>query len=80
MLPDGYSDRLEIYPQSDPEDTVVPDPEVRRISTEMPLQRELRAFVEHLRGGPPPRSSAREAAEIVRRVSELRALAGLPEA
>jgi predicted dehydrogenase len=49
------------------------EPEWRPISTELPLLRELRAFVEHLRGGPPPRSSAAEGALIVERVEALRA-------
>jgi hypothetical protein len=35
----------------------------------MPLLAELRAFVEHLQGGPPPRSSAAEAVAIVERVA-----------
>jgi predicted dehydrogenase len=79
VLPDGYSDRVEIYPQSDPRDPTVPDPIRREISTEFPLLRELRAFVEHLRGGPPPRSSAQEGADIVRRIAELRRLAGVED-
>jgi predicted dehydrogenase len=53
------------------------EPERRPVPDDMPLLRELRAFLAHLDGGPPPRSSAAEGAEIVRRVSELRALAGL---
>jgi predicted dehydrogenase len=52
--------------------------ERRPIADEWPLLRELRAFVDHLGGGPPPRSSATEGAAIVRRVAELRELAGLP--
>jgi predicted dehydrogenase len=51
--------------------------ERRPIDAEWPLLRELRSFVEHLRGGPPPRSSAAEGAAMVRRVAELRELAGL---
>jgi predicted dehydrogenase len=51
--------------------------ERRSISTEPPLLRELRAFLEHLNGGPPPRSSAAHGAEIVQRIAELRALAGI---
>lgn len=77
VLPNGYSDRLEIHLQSDPAGTKVPKPVLREISNEMPLLRELRAFIGHLRGGPPPRSSAREAAEIVARILELRHLAGV---
>ena len=48
------------------------------ISSEFPLLGELRAFVGHLRGGPPPRSSAAESAVLLRRLAELRALAGIP--
>jgi predicted dehydrogenase len=70
FLPDGYSDHVLIA-------TTTPEPELRPISTELPLLRELRAFVEHLRGGPPPRSSAAEGAAVVRVISELRSLAGL---
>jgi predicted dehydrogenase len=69
ILGDAYSDHLQV--------ATGPEPELRPISTELPLLRELRAFVEFLEGGPPPRSSAAEGAAIVRRVSELRALAGL---
>ena len=80
VMSDGYTDRLEIYPQPDPVDPVLPEPLIREISTEYPLLRELRAFVEHLGGGPPPRSSVRDAVEIVRRITELRELAGVGKA
>ena len=70
VLPDGYSDHVVVATGDEPEQ--------RPISTELPLLRELRAFVEHLDGGPPPRSSAREGAEIVRTIAELRRFAGLP--
>ncbi len=77
VLPDGYDDRVQIARTPDPHDTTMPEPEGRPISTEFPLLRELRAFVEHLGGGPAPRSSAAEGAAIVRVISELRRLAGL---
>ncbi len=50
-----------------------------RIETpgELPLIAELRAFVEHLAGGPPPRSSAADGAAIVSAVAELRERAGI---
>ena len=51
--------------------------ERRPIGGDWPLLRELRSFVEHLNGGPPPRSTAAEGAAIVGRVGELRDLAGL---
>lgn len=49
--------------------------ERRPIEGELPLLAELRAFVEHLQGGPPPLSSAAEAVEIVAAVEEIVALA-----
>lgn len=54
-----------------------PELERRPISQELPLLRELRAFVEHLQGGPPPKSSAAEGAQVVGAIAELRSLAGL---
>ena len=77
VLPDGYSDHVQIARVADPADTSPPELELRAISTELPLVRELRAFIEHVRGGPPPRSSASEGATVVRVIAELRALAGL---
>ncbi len=47
------------------------------IGTEAPLMRELRAFLGHLAGGPPPKSSADDAARVTRVLSKLRAMAGL---
>ena len=70
VLPDGYSEHVLVATGD--------EPEKRPISTELPLLRELRAFVEHVDGGPPPRSSAREGAEIVRTIADLRRFAGLP--
>ncbi len=51
--------------------------EEERIETkgELPLLAELRAFVEHLQGGPPPRSSAAEGAAAVSTIAMLRSLA-----
>jgi predicted dehydrogenase len=46
------------------------------IPTELPLLRELRAFVQHLGGGPPPRSSARDGLAVVEAIQRLRELAG----
>lgn len=47
---------------------------------ELPLLAELRAFVDHLAGGPPPASSAAEGAETVAAIARLRELAGLDAA
>lgn len=47
------------------------------VETGMPLLAELRAFLDHLAGGPPPKSSAAEAELMVRRVAEMRRMGGL---
>jgi predicted dehydrogenase len=47
------------------------------VGDEPPLRRELEAFVSYLDGGSPPKSSGRDGVEVVRRISELRRLAGL---
>jgi predicted dehydrogenase len=78
VLPDGYSEVVRIARAADPRDTTPPDLDARPISAELPLLRELHAFVEHVNGGPPPRSSAADGAAVVRALAELRALAGLP--
>ena len=70
LLADGYSEHVLVHCDG------ADEPERREIAAELPLLRELRAFVEHLQGGPPPRSSAAEGALVVRRAAELRALAG----
>jgi predicted dehydrogenase len=72
VLDDGWADYVTVYLDG------TDGAEEQRIETpgELPLLAELRAFVEHLDGGPPPRSSAAEAAEIVSVVAELRQLAG----
>jgi predicted dehydrogenase len=73
-LGDGYDEALAIS-RGAPERGR--EPERRPIDPEWPLLRELRAFVEHVRGGPPPRSGAAEHVEIVERLAALRVLAGL---
>jgi predicted dehydrogenase len=75
VLGNAYDDAIEIWRAGD----VLREPKVERreISTEWPLLRELRAFVEHLSGGPPPRSTAAEGAATVSTIERLRELAGL---
>jgi predicted dehydrogenase len=73
-LTDGYSEVLDVRVTSqgrEPESISIP------IGLQMPLEAELAAFIDHLRGGPPPRSSAAEAVLIVERVQQLRDLAGI---
>jgi predicted dehydrogenase len=54
--------------------------EHRPIPDEMPLLAELRAFVQHLRGGPAPKSSAADAVAIVEAIAGMIALTGAEEA
>jgi predicted dehydrogenase len=72
-LEGGYDAHITVAPGLPGES----EPERREVSGEWPLLRELRAFVEHLGGGPPPRSSAAEAARAVHCLADLRRLAGL---
>jgi predicted dehydrogenase len=75
-LPDPYADHV-LITRGSVEGNVTRDEERRPISTKLPLLRELKAFVEHLDGGPPPRSSAEEGAAEVAAVDRLRQLAML---
>ena len=70
VLPDAYSDHLQITRPGAP-------PERRAVSTELPLRRELRAFLGHLAGGAAPKSDAADGAAIVQTLERLRALAGI---
>ena len=79
VLPDSYSDHIEIHKAPANSGPEPPEPELRPISTEMPLLRELRAFVEHVRGGPPPKSSADQGLEVVGTIAALRSLAGISQ-
>ena len=77
VLPDPYADHVLITRGELMGPNASPQSERRGISTELPLLRELRAFVEHLGGGEPPKSSAKEAADEVAAIGRLRELAGL---
>ncbi len=72
-LDGGWDDHVTVVRRgaATPEMVTVPTP------GELPLLAELRTFVEHLRGGPPPRSSAMEGAAVVQAISDLRRLAGI---
>lgn len=74
VLAGGWDEHVSVY-RAGPDGV-----EEERTETpgELPLLAELRAFVEHLGGGPPPRSSAKEGAAIVAAIAELRRLAGAP--
>jgi len=73
LLAGAWDEHVTVYRNGSPE----PEPERIETPGELPLLAELRAFVEHLRGGPPPRSSAAEGAAIVSALGGLRRLAGV---
>ena len=73
VLPDSYSDHLQII-RGSIHDTA-PSEEKRPIDNLMPLLEELKAFIHHLEGGPVPKSSAEEGANIVKTIDALRRLA-----
>jgi predicted dehydrogenase len=77
QLADSYDDRIAVAEGAP--DGAFGAPLDRPAAGEPPLRRELHAFLDHLRGGPPPRSSAAEGLLIVERIAALRRLAALPD-
>ena len=75
-LADSYADRILVSYGS--ANGPLRQPEEIAVSTEMPLRREIEAFLKFLQGGPAPRSSAAEGLVIVERIAALRTMAGLP--
>lgn len=77
-LTEALADSVRITRGVDPCETQKPDNapmELRAISTEMPLLAQVREFVEHVRGGPPPRCTAHEGLVVVEAIDQLRDLA-----
>jgi predicted dehydrogenase len=74
-LADSYADRILVV--LSPARGPLRQPDAIPVSTEMPLRREIEAFLRFLQGGPPPRSSAAEGLLVVERIAALRAMAGL---
>lgn len=76
-LSDPMDDHIAIFRDDGDPMTHQPAHDIRPISTELPLLRELRAFRDHLSGGPPPKASAAVGARTVSVIVRLRELAGL---
>jgi predicted dehydrogenase len=72
QLDGGYAEEVVIGRAGKIQEDAV---ERRPVTGELPLLAELRAFVDHLRGGPPPQSSAADAVAIVESVAGMIALA-----
>lgn len=78
ILENAYADHLTIV--ANPlRDRMVTEPQAtqRTIRVDMPLLTELTAFIGHLNGGPPPKSSVAEAAETVATIAQIRRLAAI---
>lgn len=73
----GYAEHVAVFRGSASALSGAPAPELRPISRTMPLHEELRVFVDYLRGGPPPKTTAAEGAAVVRLLERVRFLAGL---
>lgn len=71
-LGDGYDEHLDIARRGPAGAALV---EKRSVGGGMPLFRELEAFVGHLEGGPAPKSSAADGAEVVSVIARLRIMA-----
>jgi predicted dehydrogenase len=78
QLAESYADRI-LVTRGGARSSLVREPEAIPVGMDMPLRREVEAFLKHLQGGPPPRASAAEGLLIVERIAEVRAKAGLPE-
>lgn len=78
-LDDSYADHIRLV-RHDGDPTTHALPEERRpVSTELPLYRELAAFVGFCRGGPPPKSTAADGLAAVETIFALRKLAGIED-
>jgi len=78
QLTDSYAP--EIMLADGPPDADAKRVYARKAGEEMPLKRELKAFLGFLAGGPPPRSSAAEGLLVVERIAEVRRLLGIGDA
>ena len=68
-LQDSYSAEITVR-RGDPVDMKAPEEKIP-LPDDMPLMTEIRAFLDHVRGGPPPISSAAADLPIVERLAEI---------
>jgi predicted dehydrogenase len=76
VMRDPDAGQIEIA-RGDARTRAMPPIDVRDVPRESALRRQLAAFLGVLDGGPPPKSTAAEGAEVVKAVVRLRELAGL---
>ncbi len=77
MLAPGADDEIQVAHGAVARGAKPPEIEHRAVSDALPLVRELSAFVDHLGGGPPPRSGMQDSLVIAQRIAALRSLAGV---
>jgi predicted dehydrogenase len=74
ILDDAYADHIEIVRELPPagERSEPKSIERRAIDTEWPSTKQIRSFVRHLQGGPPPPTNADEGAAVVAMLHAIR--------
>jgi predicted dehydrogenase len=80
ILDDAYADHVSILRHGAQRGAGVRLCDRVPLATELPLLRELRAFIEYLDGGTPPRATFADGLTTVRTLATLRERAGLPTA
>jgi predicted dehydrogenase len=76
QLADSYDDSIVLSGEVEGR-SITEQTRLRHVGSEMPLEAELRTFLDHLAGGPSPASSADEGLAVVRTIAQLRQMAGL---
>jgi predicted dehydrogenase len=73
LLRDSYDAAISVYPYGDPQEKTPPTPISIPFTPNMPLECELRAFVDYVtRKGPPPKSSVEDSLKVIRAMESLR--------
>lgn len=75
VLKNAYSTAIEIYDPCNSQKNALMLIEKRAVATDMPLLRELRVFLDYLRGDAPPKSDAYTGIAVMETIAQLRALA-----
>jgi hypothetical protein len=77
ILQDAYADHIVIAEPATGRHQSRAAQDAASVVDKMPLLMELAAFIEHVTGGPPPKSSVREAADAVKTILQISRLAGI---
>jgi predicted dehydrogenase len=75
VLSDSYDDFVAVYRYGDNQIKSPPEPEKIVFEANMPLEKELEAFLNYIAGdGPPPKSSVKESLQVIRALENIRSL------